>query len=227
MPASARASRARACASAMLGADVSASFSKPSRTGSPRFFHQASSTVCALPTFAGVPTGASTKLAGTLGAGGTYWGPTAAHPLTIRLSQARLATESNRFDRTTRLPHPDLGLDRHARRNPFDASPGSSSTIFTGTRCTTFTKLPVAFSGGSRANAEPVPRWRLSTWPISLRCGKASTRTVDSLARADSLQLRLLEIGDDIRSDRHDRQIAFVRAVHSCPLQRSCWRSCR
>ena len=41
------------------------------------------------------------------------------------------------------------------RRN---ASPGSLKTIFTGMRCTTFTKLPVAFSGGSKANCEPVPR---------------------------------------------------------------------
>src|ERR1700722_9639737 len=34
--------------------------------------------------------------------------------------------------------------------------PGSK-TIFTGTRCTTFTKFPVAFSGGSRLNFDPVP----------------------------------------------------------------------
>src|SRR4030095_10664850 len=32
----------------------------------------------------------------------------------------------------------------------------SSSTIFTGTRCTTFTKLPVALSGGRRLNRAPV-----------------------------------------------------------------------
>jgi len=38
--------------------------------------------------------------------------------------------------------------------------------IFTGTRCTTFTKLPVAFSGGSRLNTAPVPGCRLSMCPL-------------------------------------------------------------
>jgi hypothetical protein len=42
---------------------------------------------------------------------------------------------------------------------------GSSSTIFTGTRCTTFTQLPDAFSGGSSENTAPVPEAMLSTRP--------------------------------------------------------------
>ena len=40
-----------------------------------------------------------------------------------------------------------------------------SSRIFTGTRCTTFTQLPVAFSGGSRENRAPVPALMESTLP--------------------------------------------------------------
>src|SRR5229473_1951437 len=40
-----------------------------------------------------------------------------------------------------------------------------SMTILTGTRWTTLTKLPVAFSGGKAVNFEPEPSWMLSTWP--------------------------------------------------------------
>src|SRR6185312_17515503 len=43
----------------------------------------------------------------------------------------------------------------------------SSSTIFTGTRCTILVKLPVALSGGSSANSRPLAGDRLSTWPFN------------------------------------------------------------
>src|SRR5262249_14996490 len=52
-----------------------------------------------------------------------------------------------------------------------------SSAIFTGTRCTTLTKLPVAFSGGSTPKAWPAPRWIESTCAAILASGQASTRT--------------------------------------------------
>ena len=35
----------------------------------------------------------------------------------------------------------------------------------TGTRCVTFTQLPVAFCAGSSENAAPLPPLRLSTTP--------------------------------------------------------------
>src|ERR1700692_2121649 len=38
-----------------------------------------------------------------------------------------------------------------------------SMTILTGTRCTTLTKLPGAFSGGKAVNLDPEPSWTLST----------------------------------------------------------------
>src|ERR1700743_3503610 len=38
-----------------------------------------------------------------------------------------------------------------------------SMTILTGTRCTTLTKLPVAFSGGKAVNFDPEPSRMLST----------------------------------------------------------------
>src|SRR5205823_4842639 len=41
-----------------------------------------------------------------------------------------------------------------------------STTILTGTRCTTFTKLPVAFSAGSRLKTVPEPGCTDSTWPF-------------------------------------------------------------
>src|SRR4029079_8636172 len=44
----------------------------------------------------------------------------------------------------------------------------SSILIFTGTRCVTLMKLPVAFSGGSSETRAPVPAATLSTWPSSL-----------------------------------------------------------
>ena len=52
---------------------------------------------------------------------------------------------------------------------PGDAD--GSMRILTGTRCTTLTKLPVAFSGGNRLKTEPVPGLRLSTVPASTASG--------------------------------------------------------
>jgi hypothetical protein len=48
---------------------------------------------------------------------------------------------------------------------------GSSSTIFTGTRWTTFTQLPEAFSGGRSAKTAPVPDAMLSTRPRKTASG--------------------------------------------------------
>ncbi len=45
----------------------------------------------------------------------------------------------------------------------------------TGTRCTTLVKLPVAFSGGSRANCAPVPGEKLSIRPPNSCSPSAST----------------------------------------------------
>src|SRR6185437_3285452 len=58
-----------------------------------------------------------------------------------------------------------------------DAWMAASAAILirTGTRWTILVKLPVAFSGGSRANSEPVPGARLSTVPSTLAPGRAST----------------------------------------------------
>ena len=80
-----------------------------------------------------------------------------------------------------------------------------SSTIFTGTRCTTLVKLPVALSGGSSAKVLPVPGDQLSTWPVSSRSGKASTVIARRLAEPHVGHLGLLVIRDhpDVRQ-RHD-----------------------
>ncbi len=82
----------------------------------------------------------------------------------------------------------------------------SSSTIFTGTRCTILVKLPVALSGGSSANSRPLAGDRLSTWPFSVTPGKLSTASSTGWPAAHMGELRLLEVGDDIdRMQRHDR----------------------
>src|ERR1700690_3478445 len=95
-------------------------------------------------------------------------------PATTRTRPAKKTTASgDRFAHSTRdylatvtLASTDIPGEIH-----LIASPGLSNTIFTGTRWTTFTKLPVAFSGGKSANTDPVPRCKLSTWPFNLRCG--------------------------------------------------------
>lgn len=53
--------------------------------------------------------------------------------------------------------------------------------IFTGIRWTIFTKLPVAFSGGSSAKFEPVPHWKLSIWPCSVSRENRSSRAMTGL----------------------------------------------
>ncbi len=66
----------------------------------------------------------------------------------------------------------------------------------TGTRWTTFTQLPDAFSGGSRLKRAPVPALMESTRPAEQRSGKVSTRIGRRLPGADPADLRLLEIRD-------------------------------
>jgi hypothetical protein len=44
-------------------------------------------------------------------------------------------------------------------------------------RCTTLVKLPVALSGGSRLNCEPLAGAMLSTWPVTTTPGKVSKVT--------------------------------------------------
>jgi len=63
--------------------------------------------------------------------------------------------------------------------------------IFTGTRCVTFTKLPLALSGGSKENLAPVASLRLSIEPLSLR----SHFNIYFFTRIKFFQLVLLEIG--------------------------------
>src|SRR6267143_3499107 len=52
-----------------------------------------------------------------------------------------------------------------------------SSSTFTGTRCTTFTQLPVAFSGGSNEKRAPVPALIDSTMPWKTLPGNPSIST--------------------------------------------------
>ena len=63
-------------------------------------------------------------------------------------------------------------------------------TIFTGTRCTIFTKLPVAFSGGNAVKREPEPSWMLSTWPVSCKLRIGVDADVDLLPGRMPLELR-------------------------------------
>ena len=65
--------------------------------------------------------------------------------------------------------------DRPGRSCLNTGLPSSCSSILTGTRWTIFVKLPVAFSGGSKANCAPLPGAKLATVPCRWTSGKAST----------------------------------------------------
>ena len=83
---------------------------------------------------------------------------------------------------------------RTAGRRPGSAS---ASSIRTGSRWTTLTKLPVAFSGGSSARVEPVPARTRPPGRGSTRPAYMSTSQVDRLADPQVGELGLLEVGVD------------------------------
>ena len=88
--------------------------------------------------------------------------------------------------------------------------------IFTGTRCTTFTQFPVAFSGGSSENREPVPALIEFTVPVKATPGWAVDADLGALAGPDARELRLLEVGDHPHVvERHQRQQRLARTARS------------
>ena len=68
-----------------------------------------------------------------------------------------------------------------------------SITIFTGTRCTILTKLPVAFSAGKAENREPEPIWMLSHVADQLEPGIRVDADTHRLARAHLGELASLK----------------------------------
>src|SRR6202043_3761850 len=68
-----------------------------------------------------------------------------------------------------------VGITDMPGRNSTGAPSSRVSAIFTGMRCTTLVKLPVALSGGSSANSWPLAGAMLSTWPGTRWRGKMST----------------------------------------------------
>ena len=83
---------------------------------------------------------------------------------------------------------------------------GSVSSMCTGSRCTTFTKLPLAFSGGSSDNAAPVPAEPgHPAVKDAIRIGV--DMNVHVLADAKMFELGFLEVGVDPHVlQRQDRQ---------------------
>ena len=90
-----------------------------------------------------------------------------------------------------------------------------SIRIFTGTRWTIFTKLPVAFSGGNAVKREPEPSWMLSTWPVSFRLRIGIDADVHLLAGAHAVELGFLEVGGDpdLRGDDRQDRLAGLHVV--------------
>ena len=104
-------------------------------------------------------------------------------------------------------PSPSPTCRAAARRR---RSAPRSSTIFTGTRCTTLTKLPLALSGGSRLNVAPVAAGDAVHVAGVRRGRRTRPPTTDARCPARrSRELRLLEVGDDPhvveRRHRHQR----------------------
>src|SRR6516162_6960602 len=83
-----------------------------------------------------------------------------------------------------------------------------SRSIRTGSRCTTLTKLPVAFCGGSNASVDPVPIVKPETLPLNT-CRPPYMSTYRSAAwpmrRSPSWRLFEISVDPDIveRADRH------------------------
>ena len=84
--------------------------------------------------------------------------------------------------------------DGYARISPAAIarpSPGcGSNAIFTGTRCTIFVKLPVALSGGSSANCEPLAGRLKATLPLKGCFGKCIHPDFGPVARVNMADLR-------------------------------------
>ena len=75
----------------------------------------------------------------------------------------------------------------------------ASRVIFTGMRWTTLVKLPVALSGGSRANSWPLAGARLSTRPLTRDAGEHVDVEAHRLAGLHVGELRLLVVGERAR----------------------------
>ena len=90
--------------------------------------------------------------------------------------------------------------------------------FFTGTRCTILTKLPVAFSAGSRLKAVPLPAWMLSTWAFEYAMWIGVDADIDRIARPDGKKLRLLEIRrhPDVARHEHHQCWADRRVIALC-----------
>lgn len=99
-------------------------------------------------------------------------------------------------------------------------SPGSSTLrvcgpvsirMRTGTRCTIFVKLPVAFSGGKSANCAPVPGEKLDD-AVQVRALERVDVQRRRLADTHAAHLRFLEVRFEIDGlHRHDRHEARAR----------------
>ena len=98
-----------------------------------------------------------------------------------------------------------LGVTESPGPIVWSAGNGSSKRIFTGTRWMTFTKLPVAFSGGNKLNC----RAAAGLHTVHVRAEFPSAQRVNrherGLARVHFFQLRFLEIGHDPHIRRHKR----------------------
>ena len=84
-------------------------------------------------------------------------------------------------------------------------------TILTGTRCTIFTKLPVAFSGGKAVNFDPDPMLHAVDMASQVELGIGVHVDLDALAGPQPIKLVLLEIGGHPDFRRNDRENLLAR----------------
>ena len=100
-----------------------------------------------------------------------------------------------------------VGVTDMPGRSRFASGLPASRTIFTGMRWTTLVKLPVALSGGRRANSWPLAGAMLSTRPVERAAGERVDGDLDLLAGTNVRQLGFLVVCDDVggrdRNHRH------------------------
>ena len=89
-------------------------------------------------------------------------------------------------------------VDSPGRNLPCSGCPGSSA-IFTGIRCTTLVKFPVALSGGRSADCEPLAGAISTTLPVQHDTWKSVDLDVGFISLSDVGQLRLQVVGLDPR----------------------------
>lgn len=127
---------------------------------------------------------------------------------------AMILASATGFGSGVRGGNRSFGIDPRHRRHAGSKWSSSgwplSNSIRSGIRCTTLVKLPVALSGGSNANCDPLAGETRATCPAQLRIREGIDRDLHRLPGLHARKLRLFVVRDnvDIRERHHVEQVA-------------------